>query len=278
LLAGTRLRTWIVITLVTGNLVISTLAGARPQLADPREHVLWNLSIPNPDLEQAVSEHEQKSNNGVALIPRGKRIHGADLPFTDAAVPRWLIPLIVLSGLGLISLVAVLFVRSKAAEEKRYLTELAGTGDIRAASASGAAAEAQAPEVGPSSGEDQLRTEEKEANVGQDQRSMPPEPPPPPPRPGETVEASARESGLLVPLAAWEKVLMQLGNLHQAGQELAQALERAAKAEVEAQFLREQLRELRTERDQLRGLVEGYRERLEKPPPERPRSKLWWLR
>jgi hypothetical protein len=38
---------------------------------------------------------------------------------------------------------------------------------------------------------------------------------------------------------------MQLGNLHKAGQELAEARERAARAETEATFLRERLAELR---------------------------------
>jgi hypothetical protein len=50
---------------------------------------------------------------------------------------------------------------------------------------------------------------------------------------------------MVVPIAAWDKMLMQLGNLHKAGQELAEARERAARAETEATFLRERLAELR---------------------------------
>jgi hypothetical protein len=50
---------------------------------------------------------------------------------------------------------------------------------------------------------------------------------------------------MIVPIAAWDKMLMQLGNLHEAGQQLAEARERAAKAETEARFLRERLAELR---------------------------------
>jgi hypothetical protein len=50
---------------------------------------------------------------------------------------------------------------------------------------------------------------------------------------------------MLVPIDAWDKMLIQLGNLHQAGQELAVARERAARAETEATFLRERLAELR---------------------------------
>ena len=54
------------------------------------------------------------------------------------------------------------------------------------------------------------------------------------------------EGSLLVPLEAWDKMLTQLGHLHEAGQQLAEARERAAKAETEAAFLRERLAELRT--------------------------------
>lgn len=50
---------------------------------------------------------------------------------------------------------------------------------------------------------------------------------------------------MIVPIDAWNKMLNQLGNLHEAGQQLATAKERAAKAETEAKFLRERLAELR---------------------------------
>jgi len=50
---------------------------------------------------------------------------------------------------------------------------------------------------------------------------------------------------MIVPVDAWNKMLNQLGNLHEAGQQLAEARERAAKAETEARFLRERLAELR---------------------------------
>jgi hypothetical protein len=45
-------------------------------------------------------------------------------------------------------------------------------------------------------------------------------------------------------------MIAQLGNLHEAGQQLAEARERAAKAETEATFLRERLSELRRQVDQ----------------------------
>jgi hypothetical protein len=50
---------------------------------------------------------------------------------------------------------------------------------------------------------------------------------------------------MIVPVDAWNKMLTQLGNLHEAGQQLAEARERAAKAETEAAFLRERLAEMR---------------------------------
>jgi hypothetical protein len=61
-------------------------------------------------------------------------------------------------------------------------------------------------------------------------------------------EATTADPGtMIVPIAAWDRVLMQLGNLHKAGQELAEARERAARAETEAVFLRERLAELRAQ-------------------------------
>lgn len=64
----------------------------------------------------------------------------------------------------------------------------------------------------------------------------------------EAAEApTAVEPGtMIVPIDAWNKMLLQLGNLHEAGQQLAEARERAARAETEAAFLRRQLKELKT--------------------------------
>lgn len=55
------------------------------------------------------------------------------------------------------------------------------------------------------------------------------------------------EGSMIVPLDAWNRMLNQLGNLHEAGQQLAEARERAAKAETEARFLKERLADLREE-------------------------------
>jgi len=66
------------------------------------------------------------------------------------------------------------------------------------------------------------------------QESNPPEPP-----------QDVPSDTMIVPIDAWNKMLNQLGNLHEAGQQLAEARERAGKAETEARFLREQLAEQR---------------------------------
>lgn len=86
-------------------------------------------------------------------------------------------------------------------------------------------------------------------------RSTPPEARP---STGPTEDGSA----MLVPRDAWDRLMDQLGNLHEAGLHLAEARERAAKAETEATFLRERLAEMRTERDELKDLVQP-------PSPER---------
>ena len=66
-----------------------------------------------------------------------------------------------------------------------------------------------------------------------------------PAAPAGSDQISPPPGTMLVPIDAWDKMLLQLGNLHQAGQQLAEARERAARAETEAAFLRERLAELR---------------------------------
>jgi hypothetical protein len=61
-----------------------------------------------------------------------------------------------------------------------------------------------------------------------------------------------KEGSLLVPLDAWNTVLNQLGNLHEASQQMAEARERAAKAESEAEFLREKLKNTRQQLDEVK--------------------------
>ncbi|MCJ7725282.1 MAG: hypothetical protein MUP76_02670, partial [Acidimicrobiia bacterium] len=71
--------------------------------------------------------------------------------------------------------------------------------------------------------------------------------------PGTAIDGTT----MLVPRDAWDKLLDQLGNLHEAGQMLAEARERAAKAETEVFFLRERLTEIRGERDDLKAGSRG---------------------
>lgn len=73
------------------------------------------------------------------------------------------------------------------------------------------------------------------------------EPASPPAQPSATKAGAAPPGTMIVPVDAWNKMLNQLGNLHEAGQQLATARERAAKAETEATFLRERLAEMRAE-------------------------------
>lgn len=66
------------------------------------------------------------------------------------------------------------------------------------------------------------------------------------PEPPATVD---HESGnMVVPIDAWTRILEQVGHVHEAGQQLAEARERAARAETENAFLKEQLRELKAGR------------------------------
>lgn len=76
------------------------------------------------------------------------------------------------------------------------------------------------------------------------------------------VEPETPPGTMLVPIDAWDKMLLQLGNLHEAGQQLAEARERAAKAETEARFLRERLAEMRSDLTEARSA---------EPPRSRPR-------
>ena len=76
---------------------------------------------------------------------------------------------------------------------------------------------------------------------------------------------------MLVPIDAWDKMLLQLGNLHQAGQLLAEARERAARAETEAAFLRERLAEMRVAPSEEPTMAQVQVETPTAPEPEPPR-------
>jgi hypothetical protein len=91
---------------------------------------------------------------------------------------------------------------------------------------------------------------------------------------------------MLVPRDAWDRLMDQLGNIHEAGLLLAEARERAAKAETEAEFLRERLGEIRSERDELKAATKKAETTATPTPmtvptsPSRPTAwdiaKRWW--
>jgi hypothetical protein len=110
--------------------------------------------------------------------------------------------------------------------------------------------------------------------------------PSPPPRAGATGPIPDG-SAMLVPRDAWDRLMDQLGNIHEAGLLLAEARERAAKAETEAEFLRERLGEIRIERDELKKAASIERPSREPAgpqptpaPPKRPTGweivRRWW--
>lgn len=85
---------------------------------------------------------------------------------------------------------------------------------------------------------------------------------------------------MIVPVDAWNKMLSQLGNLHEAGQQLATARERAAKAETEAKFLRERLAEMRSENGSGAApdapiAESAIAEERDQPAPAQPPEKVW---
>ena len=76
---------------------------------------------------------------------------------------------------------------------------------------------------------------------------------------------------VLVPLDQWNRLLGQLGNIHEASQQLAEARERMGRAETENVFLKERLRDLRAEveRNQLER-DEAPAAPVDPPTPEAP--------
>jgi len=94
--------------------------------------------------------------------------------------------------------------------------------------------------------------------------------------PGRT-SPTADGAAMLVPRDAWDRLIEQLGNLHEAGMALAESRERAAKAETEAGFLRERLGEMRSERDALRSRVDGGANATDgvRPPSGWDRIRRW---
>jgi hypothetical protein len=68
-----------------------------------------------------------------------------------------------------------------------------------------------------------------------------------------TAKSSADEPTIEVPLGEWRRTQKQLNDLVKLSERLADVTERAAKAETEVSLLRQQVAELRTERENRKG-------------------------
>ena len=90
--------------------------------------------------------------------------------------------------------------------------------------------------------------------------------PPPAPAPAPPVASDS----VLVPIDQWNRLLGQLGNIHEAGQQLAEARERMGRAETENVFLKERIRDLRAqlEKDETPLVIDPpASDQREAPPP-----------
>lgn len=100
--------------------------------------------------------------------------------------------------------------------------------------------------------------------------------------PERSPQVEAPPDTVLLPIDAWERVLAQLGNLHEAGQQMAEARERAAKAETKAEFLAQRLREREEELKRLQAPDPDPKDQdtehaaQEPTPPRRSRWARFW--
>jgi hypothetical protein len=78
---------------------------------------------------QGASEQDDNQDDNETRVREGKRVRRGKLPATDAAIPLWLSPLIVVSGLGFITLGIVLLVKVRNAEDEKYLLAAAKIGE-----------------------------------------------------------------------------------------------------------------------------------------------------
>ena len=81
--------------------------------------------------------------------------------------------------------------------------------------------------------------------------------------------------GIMVPVDAWNRVMDQLGHLHSAGRELAEARERAGRAEARAEFLEQRLAELRQPETVEPAPVAPDPQPVERATPVE-RARRWW--
>lgn len=85
-------------------------------------------------------------------------------------------------------------------------------------------------------------------------------------RPSRPKQQETQTDAVLVPMDQWNRLLGQLGNIHEAGQQLADARERMARAETENTFLKERIRDLREKLDSTPE-TEPEPPATETPPP-----------
>jgi hypothetical protein len=128
--AVTRLRRWSLSCLVGTTLLTGPLAIAGPQTNvqwHPQEVFAFTAGLG----EVAYQQNDSQDDDNEARVREGKRVRRGHLPSTDAAVPLWLSPLIVVSALGLITLGVALLVKVRNAEDESYLLNAARVGGKR---------------------------------------------------------------------------------------------------------------------------------------------------
>jgi hypothetical protein len=117
---------------VLSCLVASTFLTAPPAIAGPQTNVRWHpqevFALTAGPGEVAYQQNENQDEDKEARIREGNRVRRGHLPSTDAAIPLWLTPLIVVSALGLITLGVALLVKVRNAEDEEYLLNAARVG------------------------------------------------------------------------------------------------------------------------------------------------------
>jgi hypothetical protein len=117
-------RTWMLVILVAGNVVTSSLAHASSTASAREGQAVWDPASPDVVLPGAPERNESKRND-YARVRRGKRLRRGALPFTAPTFPFWVVPLITASGLGLIALGAAAVTGVNERKDEVRLREMA---------------------------------------------------------------------------------------------------------------------------------------------------------
>jgi hypothetical protein len=124
---GAPVRTWmlvILVILVAGNVLSSSLAHASSTASAREEQAVWGPASPDVVLSGAPERNESERNDD-ARVRRGKRLRRGALPFTAPTIPLWVVPLIIASGLGLIALGAAAVTGVNERNDEEGLREIA---------------------------------------------------------------------------------------------------------------------------------------------------------